>query len=256
MSSRLKERVKLFLAFRSGGVCAHPECQVRLTQDPAGDDEGVVIGEAAHIFGEKPGSARFDPIKPIEFLNSAGNLIYLCPNHHTLIDKQPETHTVDELFFWKSNHEMKMPGGNTEPSVAITFDELQIATESPSIESLLEEVKDARNEEEYRTGTQIGLEQKQDFLTPMLTELGEIDQDVRRRVLGYSRWYEPASKDQIFQKLAVLGHERELVANNARRLQDDGLIQITENHYLPLNEEICQQAAESLMAEILQELEA
>ena len=50
MSSRIKERVKLFLAFRSGGVCAHPECQVRLTQDPAGDDNGVIIGEVAHPY--------------------------------------------------------------------------------------------------------------------------------------------------------------------------------------------------------------
>ena len=254
MGSRLKEKVKLYLAFHSGGVCAHPECQVRLTQGPAGDDEGVVIGEAAHIFGEKPGSARFDPIKPIEFRNSAENLIYLCPNHHTLIDKQPETHTVDELFFWKFNHERKMREAITEPSV-VTFDELQIATKSPSSKSLLEEVQDARKSEEFRASTQNGLEEKQDFLTPMLIELGEIDQDVRRRVLGYSRWYEPASKDQIFQKLAVLGHERELVANNARRLQDEGLIQITENHYLPLNEEVCQQAAESLMTEFLHELE-
>ncbi len=255
MSSRLKEKVKLYLAFRSGGVCAHPDCQVSLTQGPAGDDEAVVIGEAAHIFGEKPGSARFDPIKPIEFLNSSENLIYLCPNHHTLIDKQPETHTAAKLFFWKSNHERKMREAITEPSVEVTFDELQIATKSPSSKLLLEEVQDARNSEEYRAGTQNGLEEKQDTLTPILAELGEIDQDVRRRVLGYSRWYEPASKDQIFQKLAVLGHERELVANNARRLQDDGLIQITENYYLPLNEEVCQQAAESLMAEFLHELE-
>ena len=143
----------------------------------------------------------------------------------------------------------------TEPSVEVTFDELQIATKSPSSKSLLEEVQDARDSEEYRAGTQNGLEEKQDFLTPMLTELGDIDQDVRRRVLGYSRWYEPASKDTIFQKLAVLGHEQQLVENNARRLQDDGLIQITENYYLPLNEEICQQAADSLLPEFLQELQ-
>ena len=120
MSSTLRTKVKLYLAFQSGGVCAHPECQVRLTQGPAGDDEGVIIGEAAHIFGEKPGSARFDPTKSIEFRNSAENLIYLCPNHHTLIDKQRETHTVDELIFWKSNHERKMRKATAEPSVEVT----------------------------------------------------------------------------------------------------------------------------------------
>ena len=255
MSSRLKEKVKLYLAFGTGGVCAHPECQVRLTRGPVGDDEAVVIGEAAHIFGKNPGSARFDPIKPIEFRNSAENLIYLCPNHHTLIDEQRETHTVDELIFWKSNHERKMRKATAEPSVEVTYDELQRATESPSSKALLEEVQDARNSEEYRAGIQNGSEEKQDTLTPMLAEFGDIDQEVRRRVLGYSRWYEPASKAEVFEKLAVLGHEPELVENNARRLHEADLIKITENHYLPLNEEICQQAAESLMAEFLQELE-
>lgn len=255
MSSGFKDRVKLFVAFRSGEVCAYPECQVRLTQDPAGDDEGVVIGEAAHIFGKKPGSARFDPTKSIEFLNSAENLIYLCPNHHTLIDKQRETHTVDELIFWKSNHERTMRKATAEPSVEVTYDELQRATESPSSKALLKEVQDARTSDEYRAGIQNGSEEKQDTLTPVLADFGDIDQEVRRRVLGYSRWYEPASKAEVFEKLAVFGHEQELVENNARRLHDADLIQITENHYLPVNAEICQQAAESLMAEFLHELE-
>lgn len=73
-------------------------------------------------------------------------------------------------------------------------------------------------------------------------------------MLGYSRWYDPANKAYVFEKLAGFGYGRELVENNARRLHDADLIKITENHYLPLNEEICQQAAESLMPEILQEL--
>ncbi len=255
MSSKLKEKVKVYLALRSGGVCAHPEYQVRLTENPAGEDQGAIIGEAAHIFGEKPGSARYDPIISIEFLSSAENLIYLCPTHHTLIDKQRKTHTVAKLFYWKTDHENKMREATTAPSVEVTYDEIQIVTGSLSRTILLQEVQEARKAEEHLDVIKNGLEENLDLLTTTLTELGEIDKDVRRRVLGYSRWYEPASKDEIFQKLAVFGHERELVAFNARRLQDDGLIQITENHYLPWNEEVCQQAAESLMAEILRELE-
>ena len=253
MSSTLKEKVRVYLALNSGGVCAHPECKVRLAEDPSGDDEGVVIGVAAHIFGEKRGSARHDPIKKREFLNSAANLIYLCPTHHTLIDKQPETYSVAVLFHWKSKHEMKMREVTSED--VVTYDELQRATESPSSKAILEEVQDARNSEEYRAGIQNGSEEKQDTLTPTLADFGEIDQEVRRRVLGYSLWYDPAAKARVFEKLAAFGHDQRLVENNAQRLQDDGLIQITENHYLPLNEEICQQAAETLMDEFLHELE-
>ena len=255
MSSKLKEKVRTYLALRSDGICAHPECQVRLTQEPAGDDEGVIIGVAAHIFGEKNGSARFHPEKTIEFLNSAENLIYLCPNHHTLIDKQPTTYPAEMLISWKLDNERITPEVKTKKNVELAYDELQLAAKFPSRESLLEEIQEARYSEEYRDSTQNIVRTKHDFLTPMLAELGQIDNEVRRRVLGYSRWYEPASKDRIFQKLAVLGHERELVENNARHLQNDGLIMITENHYLPLNEKICQQAAEFLMVEILQELE-
>ena len=57
------------------------------------------------------------------------------------------------------------------------------------------------------------------------------------------------------EKLAKFGHGQELVKHIAQGLHDANLIQITENYYLPLNEKICQQAAESLMAEFLQELE-
>jgi hypothetical protein len=92
-------------------------------------------------------------------------------------------------------------------------------------------------------------------LDDALDKLDKVDREVRRRVLGYSRWYDPAAKAKIFEKLATFEHEQRLVEDNAQRLQDDGLIQITENHYLPLNEEICQQAAESLMDEFLRELE-
>lgn len=92
-------------------------------------------------------------------------------------------------------------------------------------------------------------------LDAALDDLDEDDRDVRRRLLGYSRWLEPASKAEVFEKLAVLGHEPEVVESNAGRLHDADLIQITENHYLPLNEEICQQAAESLMDEFLREME-
>ena len=64
-------------------------------------------------------------------------------------------------------------------------------------------------------------------LDDALDNLDEDDRDVRRRVLGYSRWYEPASKAEIFEKLAGVGHEPELVENNAQRLHDADLIQIT-----------------------------
>ena len=88
-----------------------------------------------------------------------------------------------------------------------------------------------------------------------IDSLNEVDREVRLRVLGYCRWYEPATKSEVFEKLALLGHGQEIVENNAQRLQGAELIQITENHYLTVNKDICQQAADFLMDEFLQELE-
>lgn len=92
-------------------------------------------------------------------------------------------------------------------------------------------------------------------LDDALDNLDDVDREVRCRLLGYARWYDPASKAEILEKLTGFGHEQELVENNAQRLHDADLIRITENYYLPYNKQICQQAAESLMAEFLHELE-
>ena len=92
-------------------------------------------------------------------------------------------------------------------------------------------------------------------LDDALDRFDDDDRDVRRRLLGYSRWYDPATRAEICEKLVAFGYAEELVENNAERLHDAGLIKITENHYLPMNAEICQQAAESLMDEFVRELE-
>lgn len=91
-------------------------------------------------------------------------------------------------------------------------------------------------------------------LDETLDNLNDADRDVRQRLLGYARWYDPLQKGKVVGKLGELGHSQELVMNNAQRLHDAGLIKMTENYLIPLNEEVCQQAAESLMAEILLEL--
>ncbi len=51
---------KLVLAFRSGDRCAFPGCDRALTVDGGQQSAPAVIGEAAHIAGERPGAARYD----------------------------------------------------------------------------------------------------------------------------------------------------------------------------------------------------
>ena len=47
-----------------------------------------LYGEIAHIAGEKPNSARHNPNMSDEQRNHPDNLMLLCANHHTIIDKE------------------------------------------------------------------------------------------------------------------------------------------------------------------------
>lgn len=119
---------KVLLAFRSGDRCAFPGCPRQLTVDaPAGGDP-VVLGEAAHIAGEQEKAARYDASMTDEQRNHFSNLIYLCGDHHTQIDKQVTHFPVDALYRLKSEHEAKVREGLNAAFAQIGFTELQLAT--------------------------------------------------------------------------------------------------------------------------------
>ena len=121
-------RTKLLLAFRSGDRCAFLGCPRQLTVDaPAGGDP-VVLGEAAHIAGEQPDAARYDAAMTGIQRNHYDNLIYLCADHHTQIDKQEAHFSVDALHRLKRDHEAKVREGLNAAFAQIGFLELQLAT--------------------------------------------------------------------------------------------------------------------------------
>jgi hypothetical protein len=91
----------------AAGRCAFPGCQCRLCTNEAGKIAPYTIGEMSHICGEKSGANRYDGSQSAEQRDDYANLILLCPNHHTLIDK-PENekkYTVEVLRKMKSDHE-------------------------------------------------------------------------------------------------------------------------------------------------------
>lgn len=121
-------RTKLLLAFRSGDRCAFPDCGRALTVDGE-KSSPVVTGEAAHIAGERDGAARYDPSMTDEQLDHYDNLIYLCGDHHTQIDKQEEDFLVERLCSMKRVHENRVREAITEAFDSIGFPELEEATQ-------------------------------------------------------------------------------------------------------------------------------
>lgn len=118
---------KMLLAFRSGNKCAHPDCEKELVAD-GNESDDVIIGEAAHIAGEKPGAARYDSEMADKERDHYDNLIYLCSACHTQIDKQEEDYPTTTLCEMKRAHECKVRDAVSEAFGDINFPELHQAT--------------------------------------------------------------------------------------------------------------------------------
>jgi len=118
---------KLILAFLSGNRCAFPDCDKTLTVDSEHSNP-VIIGEAAHIAGEKQGAARYDPSMTDEQRNSDDNLIYLCGNHHIQIDKQWNDFSAKRIQKMKAEHEKKVRETMATGFANVGFPELEDAT--------------------------------------------------------------------------------------------------------------------------------
>jgi hypothetical protein len=119
---------KIILAVRSGNHCAYPDCTRTLATEDQGADP-VVTGEVAHIAGLRPGAARYDPSMTEDQRNHYSNLIYLCGDHHTQIDKQVARFSVERLRQMKEDHERAVQRGTLEALAGVGFPELEEATQ-------------------------------------------------------------------------------------------------------------------------------
>ncbi|MEW6608369.1 MAG: ABC-three component system protein [bacterium] len=82
----------------------------------------------AHIEGEKPGSARYNPDMTERERSSYSNRIVLCRNHHKIVDDQPQEYSVQRLKEMKNKHEEWIEDSTEKEILNITFAELSIVT--------------------------------------------------------------------------------------------------------------------------------
>lgn len=81
------------LAFMKGGAkCVFLNCETRTWEDA---DASFL--EVAHINALRPAGVRYDPEIGQSSLRETGNYIVVCPNHHRIIDRNPEFYTADFL---------------------------------------------------------------------------------------------------------------------------------------------------------------
>lgn len=117
MSISVKHRKILW--GKSGNQCAFPGCRQELVTDPYEGGADAVVGIEAHIVSEKPRGPRGHEARPEGGFDSYGNIILLCPTHHTIVDDSPEHYTRDYLIDMKRSHENAMRLDSYEHAVPV-----------------------------------------------------------------------------------------------------------------------------------------
>ena len=99
-------------------------CRSLLSRPNSGSDPEVVVGEEAHIVGERPGSARYRELAAAD-RDSYWNRILLCPTDHTTVDKQPGLWSERLLREIKERHEatMELRTAEARRNVGLQFED-------------------------------------------------------------------------------------------------------------------------------------
>ncbi len=100
----IPEPTKRHLFAASAGYCGNPDCHAPLFPE---DDRDIHFGELAHIIAASTNGPR-DVSSTI--LNGVGrsrfaNILLLCANCHTVVDKDDEAYPFELLTTWKRDHQ-------------------------------------------------------------------------------------------------------------------------------------------------------
>ena len=108
---------------KSHNMCAN--CKIKLVVEKK-DGTSYPVGIMAHIEGENPNSARYNPYLDYPGKNSYENLILLCPTCHTKIDNDLQRYSVEKLKRIKKEHETWCDQAIKNQMPDITYAELEI----------------------------------------------------------------------------------------------------------------------------------
>lgn len=155
---------------RSGNRCAL--CRTELTQDALAVSAAFTLGEQAHIVGEKENAARGKSPLSTEERDSYHNLILLCPNHHTEIDKNEKDWPIERLHQLKSTHELWV----TE-TLSETIDHVKLAHQAAT-SAIIDAAVERCQLEKWQDWTSFALSPNQRWQKQMPNALFEFRQQV------------------------------------------------------------------------------
>lgn len=98
----------LRLVGAAGGWCEKPDCSTGSLWHELPGGDAVRLAEVAHIVAASDEGPRGDAEVESENLVGFENLILLCPNCHTVVDRALEEFPVERMRQWKSEHEARL----------------------------------------------------------------------------------------------------------------------------------------------------
>ncbi len=90
----------------SAGYCQNPSCSKKLFDEAGGTR--FLIAELAHVFAAQDDGPRANAELSDEERGAFENLIVLCANCHTMVDKAPDAFPDLMMTRWKREHEHKL----------------------------------------------------------------------------------------------------------------------------------------------------
>lgn len=103
------KKTKIIIAQRVAYRCSYPGCDKTLI-GPGNNNKVTYIGECAHIFSAKKNGPRTDGGLTKDELRLPENGIFLCRNHHKIIDvnSEDDKYTSDLLMQYKNRQEFRI----------------------------------------------------------------------------------------------------------------------------------------------------
>ena len=128
------EKTKTIIAKRAGYRCSFPDCNKILIGPGSASEEVIELGECAHIFAASKNGPRKKGALSDEDLRKAENGIYLCREHHKIIDAKQTDYPSELLMQYKSKHEFLISSQIGEYFYPTTWIKQLIIIESPNID--------------------------------------------------------------------------------------------------------------------------
>ena len=159
------------------------------------------------------------------------------------------------INFWLRTDLLKFALELGPQDLAILLPNLQKDTEID--EMLMNALSDLVNAHSVPNHSEVSVPTRtnQVTLTQALERIGDDDRAIRVRLLAYSKWLDPLGKERANALLVDKGFAEASIETNLDRLHQEGLLNVTGNHVLPLDDRICSEAADEMADEFFELLE-